>query len=129
MRLSLASAAALAAILATAAGAAAADHLVTGETVQQRLEEASAARTDDLAAVRGVLARPEAASAARILGADIEVLRAGAATLTDAELQDLAQRAQALQADPVAGLSSDVNTLLIIFLIVAIVILVLQAVD
>jgi hypothetical protein len=51
------------------------------------------------------------------------------ATLSDAELRDLAVRARALEQDPAAGLSSDVNQLLIIFLIVAIVILVLQAVD
>jgi hypothetical protein len=38
-------------------------------------------------------------------------------------------RAQALNADPVAGLDQDIRTLLVIFLIVAIVILVLQAVD
>ena len=37
--------------------------------------------------------------------------------------------AEALQSDPVAGLDDDIKTLLIIFLIVAIVILVLQAVD
>jgi hypothetical protein len=53
----------------------------------------------------------------------------GLAALSDTELRDLAARAQALEQDPVAGLSSDVNQLLIIFLIVAIVILVLQAVD
>jgi hypothetical protein len=129
MRMSLASAATLTAVLATAAGAAATDHLVTQEVVQQRLAEASASRQDDLAAVRGVLVRPEAASAARVLGADADALGAAAAALTDAELRDLARRAQALQADPVAGLSADVNQLLIIFLIVAIVILVLKAVD
>ena len=56
-------------------------------------------------------------------------MRAAAATLSDAELAELAARAAALQSDPIAALDSDIVMLLKIFLIVAIVILVLQAVD
>jgi hypothetical protein len=56
-------------------------------------------------------------------------LQSGLAALSSTELRQLAERAAALRGDPAAGLSSDVNTLLIIFLVVAIVILVLQAVD
>jgi hypothetical protein len=129
MRMSLAAAAALSAILVTAGSALTAEHLVTPEAARQRLAGAVEAREADLTAVRGVLSRPEAASAARLLGADASGLKAAAATLSDAELRDLARRAQALQADPVAGLTADVNTLLVVFLIVAIVILVLRAVD
>src|SRR5262245_54727350 len=94
-----------------------------------RLGAAEAARQRSLASVDRFLASPEAARAASSVRADVGRLRAGLGTLSDAELADLAARADALRADPVAGLDDDIRTLLIIFLIVAIVILVLQAVD
>jgi hypothetical protein len=105
------------------------DHVVSSGAAQQRLQEASAARERGLAALDRALASPEAAGAAATVGADTNALRAALPTLSDAEIADLAQRAAALDTDPVAGLDQDIRTLLIIFLIVAIVILVLQAVD
>jgi hypothetical protein len=105
------------------------DHVVSRDTAQQRLQEATAAREQGLAALDQALASPEAARAAATVGADTAALRAALPTLSDAEIADLAVRAQALNADPVAGLDQDIRTLLVIFLIVAIVILVLQAVD
>jgi hypothetical protein len=64
------------------------------------------------------------------VGADVDALRRAAPTLTDAELREVAARAAALDQDPVAGVSDhDIRWLLYIFLIVAIVILVIQAVD
>jgi hypothetical protein len=105
------------------------DHIVTLGQAQQRLLEAEAARQQDTAVVRDVLARPEALAAAALAGADLDQVQAAVATLSDGELRDLALRAMALQTDPVAGLDSDIRLLLMIFLIVAIVILVLQAVD
>jgi hypothetical protein len=105
------------------------DHVVSRDTAQQRLQEATAAREQGLATLDRALASPEAARAAATVGADPAALRAALPTLSDAEIADLAVRAQALSADPVAGLDQDIRTLLIIFLIVAIVILVLQAVD
>jgi len=64
------------------------------------------------------------------VGANLEDLRGATAALSDADLRDLATRAAALQADPVAGVSdNDIRWLLYIFLIVAIVILVIKAVD
>ena len=82
-----------------------------------------------VALVDRVLSSSAAASAASALGTDIGRVRAALPALSDAELQDLARRATALDADPVAGLDDDIRTLLIIFLIVAIVIMVLKAVD
>jgi len=105
------------------------DHLVTPDTMRARLQEAQGRRQQDLATVDAVLARPEAAAAAAVAGAPIDRVRAALPALSDAELADLAVRAAALQSDPVAGLDSDIRLLLMIFLIVAIVILVLQAVD
>jgi len=128
MRSTLATAVTLSTLLIAVHASAATDHLVAPEAVSQRLQAAAAAREADIAAVRVVLSRPEAAQVARTVGADLEHVKAAAAALGDDELRDLAQRARAVQVDPVAGLSNDVETLLIIFLIVAIVILVLQAV-
>jgi len=68
--------------------------------------------------------------AARALGADLDGVRRAAPLLTDAELRDLATRSASPQADPAAGVSdNDLRWALYIFLIVAIVILVIKAVD
>jgi hypothetical protein len=107
----------------------AADHLVVPAEIEARLAAAAQARHADLASVERFLQSPAAQRAARSLGQDPRDVSRSLQVLSDEELRDLAARAEALGQDPVAGLSSDVNQLLIIFLIVAIVILVLQAVD
>jgi hypothetical protein len=90
------------------------------------LAESAEARTRNLTTLERVLSSPRAPSAAVAAGVDLQAVRGALATLSDAELRDLVARSAALEADPAAGLSSDVNQLLIIFLIVAIVILVLK---
>lgn len=117
-------------VLVAAGPALAGEHLVTSAAAQARLAEAEAARQGDLALVDQVLSSPQAAAAARTVGADLEAVRRSAPLLSDAELRDLATRAAALQADPAAGISDhDLRWALYIFLIVAIVILVIKAVD
>jgi hypothetical protein len=128
MRTSPAPVAALAALLA-AAPAFAQDHLLTRETAQGRLAAAADERRAELAAVDRALATPEAERAASSVGVDIAAVRAAVPALSDAELADVSQRAAALESDPVAGLDHDIKLLLEIFLIVAIVILVLRAID
>ena len=103
------------------------DHVVSRDEAAARLAASQSARQRDLAAVDRFLASPEAAAAAESVKADPNRLRAGLASLGDSELAQLA--AQVAVMDPAAGLDQDIRTLLIIFLIVAIVILVLQAVD
>jgi len=105
------------------------DHILRPEAIAQRLSEQAAERNSDLTAVQQVLATPQARNAMRTLGANPDHVRSRVATLSSAELQDLATRARALHVDPVAGLDDDVNTLLVVFLMVAIVILVLGAVQ
>ena len=105
------------------------DHLVSREAARERVLDAAAQRTQSLATIDAALSTPQAVEAAAAVGADTAQLRAALPTLSDSEIADLATRAEALQSDPVAGLDDDIKTLLIIFLIVAIVILVLQAVD
>jgi hypothetical protein len=121
---------ALAAAAALLSGSALAqDHLLSAETAQARLAGAAAERRHALEAVDRVLASPDAMRAASSVGVDIATVRASVPALSDAELADLSARAAALTADPVAGLDPDIKMLLTIFLIVAIVILVLRAVD
>jgi hypothetical protein len=115
--------------LLAAGQALAQDHVVTPQDLAARLGAAETARQDNLTAVDRFLGSAEAKAAASSVGADVGRVRAGLGALSDPELADLAARVDALQADPVAGLDSDIRTLLVIFLIVAIVILVLQAVD
>jgi hypothetical protein len=117
------------AALLFAQGAVAQDHVVGSSDLSARLSAAETARQADRDTVDRFLATPEAQAAASAVGADAARLRAGVATLGDSELAELALRVGAVQGDPVAGLDNDIRTLLIIFLIVAIVILVLQAVD
>jgi hypothetical protein len=120
---------ALAACVLTVLPARAADHMVGQDVAGARLEAAAQARQSDLGTLDVLLDSDSARDAASRLGHGTAELKQGLRGLSDSELRDLAQRAEALGADPVAGLSSDVNQLLIIFLIIAIVILVLQAVD
>jgi len=121
---------ALAAAAALLSGSAfAQDHLLGHETAQSRLAAAAAERRHELAAVDRVLASAEAARAASSVGVDIAAVRASIPALSDDELADLSVRVAALDSDPVAGLDHDIKLLLEIFLIVAIVILVLRAID
>jgi hypothetical protein len=132
MRISLAAAVTfgMALLFGAADGVRADDHLLTARDARARLVEAEAARQGDLATVDRLLSSPPAAEAARKVGADLDAVRRAVPTLSDADLHDLAARAAALQADPVAGVSdNDLRWALYIFLIVAIVILVIKAVD
>jgi Flp pilus assembly protein TadB len=103
--------------------------MVARGVVSARLAEAHELRAADLAELDGLLASRPAGEAAARVGADSKRLRAALASLSDDELRDLARRARQLQGDPAAGLDKDIHDLLILFLIVALVILVIQAVD
>ena len=130
MRKTLAVLAVAAAILVfPAATTFAGDHVATSDVVQSRLEGAAVQRAQDTAAVQEVLSTPLAAEAASSVGADLGRVRAGVATLSDAELSDLAARASLLQSDPVAGMDRTMRLLVMIGLILVIIILVLAIVD
>jgi hypothetical protein len=78
-------------------------NLVTPDAAQARLQEAGAARERNMATVEAFLASPEGASGMSAVGVSEARVRGTLPTLSDAELQDVAARAAALQADPVAG--------------------------
>lgn len=129
MRFTTTALALAAGLLVAGGGASAQEHLVSPAAADARLTEAAAQRHQDEATLATLLARPAAAQAAASVGADLETVRAAVPTLSDSELRDLARRAEALRSNPAAGLDHDVEQLLVVFLIVAIVILVIQAVD
>ena len=111
-------------------GPASAGHLVESRAVSAQLEAAAAARTRDVQAVERALSTPQAGAAAHALGVDLRDLRAGIPSLADEELRDLGRRAALLDQDPVSGrLDPDLNDVLVVFLLVAIVAVVLAAVD
>jgi hypothetical protein len=83
--------------------AAGGEHLVSPAQVDERLMAARQSRAADLERVDAVLARPEVGRAAASAGLDIDIVRRAVPRIDDAELHDLAVRAEALRADPVAG--------------------------
>jgi len=119
----------VAALLAGAAPARSAEHLVSAGAARAAVEGAAAARAGDIATIQAALSTPAAARVAGGLGVRLDRVRAAVPTLTDAEVHDLAARAAAVQGDPAAG-SVDpwVNDVLVVILIVGIVALVLSAV-
>lgn len=80
-----------------------AEHLVAPDQIEAALQHAREKRAADLAAVEAFLSGAQATQAARMLHVDPEDVRARAGRLSDAELADVAARADALRADPVAG--------------------------
>src|SRR5262245_42829429 len=106
------------------------EHLVPPATSGARLAAAASQRQQDLQDVQEVLSSPAAARAATALGRPLERLRAGAPTLADGELRDLAARARSLRADPAAGFhDDDVHDAMVVFLIVASVAILIAAVN
>jgi len=103
------------------------DHVVQPNDLKARLGARASERQSDLATVDRVLRSEKANLVAARMGTDLSRVREALPSLTDIELRDLASRADKLQTDPAAGLTHDVEELLIIFLIVAIVILVIKA--
>ena len=79
------------------------NHLVTPDVAQARLTEANAERARNLATVDSFLLSPNGAAAMKAVGVSQDRVRGALPTLTDAELQDVAARAAALQSDPVAA--------------------------
>ena len=102
-------------------------HLVTPDVAQARLLEASAARERNLATVDALIVSPAGSAALERVGVSEDRVRGALPTLTDAELQDLAVRAAALQADPTAGGLTTKQWIWIIAAVVAIVVIIIVA--
>jgi len=103
------------------------DHIVGVDREQAVVAARTSARDHDLALLTVLLSTDEAARAAAQAGTDVGRVRGALPSLSDAELRDLASRASRLSADPRAGLSHDVEELLIIFIVVGLVIILIKA--
>jgi hypothetical protein len=101
-------------------------HLVAGDEVAARLQAAALERVSDELKVDQLLSSRDAAEAAFAHAVDIHTLRAGVSALSDDEVQDLARRADTLQADPVAG--GIVKTLVIVGVVVLVIVLLAAAI-
>jgi len=123
MKTSLAAFATLVVLVAPAVQAD--DHLVSPKAAQQQLLDATGARERNLATVEAFVASPEGSAALATVGVDASRVRASLSTLSDSELQEVAARASALAADPVAGLPFTENRVVwIVAVAVALVLLI-----
>ena len=93
----------LALALACVQPAGGAEHLVSPAQVTERLIDAGQRRAADLESVDAALALPQVGRVAAAVGLDVESMRKAVPRLDDAELHELAVRAEQLRTDPVAG--------------------------
>ena len=93
------------------------DHLVSRGAADQRLNDAAAARARNIASLDALMTSPAADKAAAAAGLDIERARKALPRLSDGDLSDLAQRAAALKADPVAGYHDAADALVFVMVI------------
>jgi len=84
------------------------EHLVPPAQIAERLTEASQRRAADLESVDAALSLPQVGRAAVAVGLDVETVRKAVPRLDDAELHELAVRAEQLRTDPVAASCSGV---------------------
>ncbi len=119
---------ALVSMLFVAPIASADDHLVSRGTADQKLTDAAAERARNIATLDALLTSPGADKAAATAGLDVGRARKALPRLSDGDLSDLAQRAAALQSDPVAGYHDDVAGALVLVMVFSAMALVLLAV-
>jgi hypothetical protein len=99
-------------------------HVVTPSDLQQATVAASQTRQRNLETLTDFLSSSAAQKAMRSAHMQTEQVRQGVASLSDAELAQLAVRAQKTQADFAAGTLSDRDLLLIVLGIAALVLII-----
>ena len=105
----------------------AAEHVVSAADLQKAAADASRARQQNLETLKEFFSSPKATQALKAAHADPEQVKNAVASLSDAELAQLATRAQKAQADFAAGTLSD-RDLIIILVAIAALILIIVAV-
>ena len=104
-----------------------AGHVVTSSEMQKAVVDASRVRQQNLDTLREFFSSERAQRALKATHTDPEQVKKAVASLSDAELAQLASRAQRAQADFVAGHISD-RDLIIILIAIAALILIIVAV-
>ena len=117
----------LATVFAVPQGLVAQTHVVSSADLQKEVLAATQTRQRNLEKVRTFLSSERAEKALKSAHIDARQVKDGVATLSDAELAQLAARADKAQADFAAGSLSD-RDLIIILIAVAVVILIIVAV-
>ena len=113
-----------AAALPASAGAAA-DHVITGEEIQSRLDEKVHSDEADRQAIRDLLSRPEVRRIAGSAGLSLERASAAVATLSGPELARLATQAREADSAIVGGRGTVTMTwTTVIIVVVALVVLI-----
>jgi hypothetical protein len=102
------------------------DHLVTRGAADRRLSEATAERARNVASLDALLRAPGADKAAALAGIDLGRARQALPQLSDADLSDLALRAAALKADPVAGYQDATDALIFVMVFAVAVLVILE---
>jgi len=105
----------------------AADHVVSSSEMQKAVVDASRVRQQNLDTLREFFSSERAQRALKAAHTDPEEVKKAVASLSDAELAQLASRAQKAQADFAAGHLSD-RDLIIILIVIAGLILIIVAV-
>jgi hypothetical protein len=102
-------------------------HVISSLELQQRAAAASKTRAQNIQSLQGILSSEKAQNALRSAKMDPSRVTIAVASLSDAELAQLAQRANTAQADFAAGTLSD-RDLLLILVGIAVIVLIIVAV-
>jgi hypothetical protein len=102
----------------------AATHVVSPAELQQAAVRASTARQQNLDQVQQFFSAEKAQSAVKTAHMNPEQVKSAVSTLDDAELAQLASRAQKAQADFAAGTLSDRDLIIIIVAIAALILII-----
>ncbi len=102
-------------------------HVINSLEMQQRLTATSQARAQNIQTLQNVLSSEKAQKALRGANMDPARVKTAVASLSDAELAQLAARANTAQADFAAGTLSD-RDLLLIVVGIAVIVLIIVAV-
>jgi c-di-GMP-related signal transduction protein len=105
----------------------AAEHVVSSSEMQKAVVDASRARQQNLETLKEFFSSEKAQRALKAAHTDPAQVNKAVATLSDAELAQLASRAQKVQADFAAGTLSD-RDLIVILIAIAALILIIVAV-
>lgn len=101
--------------------------VLTDRELDELVREEVSRRAADRADVRAFLAHPDVEAAAEAAGLDIRRIRRGAATLGDAETEDLARRVRDLRAGLVGGDQIVVSTTTVIIALLVLILILVAA--
>lgn len=107
--------------------ASAQEHVVSPKELQKDVAAQSRERQENEARLERILAKPEAREAMRTAGVDYKTVQKGVRTLSDAELAQLAARAEKGQSDFAAGMITLREWIIILVAVIVVVIVVAAA--